>query len=73
VATETDAVRGRRPGPAENADVHAGDVHVHVPMGSGRSRDLLRRDEPAEYRAAVLHELLDGTAPRTRAPASGGA
>ncbi len=42
----------------------------HVPVGAGRSRDLLRHDELAEHRAAVLHELLDGTDARTRDPAT---
>ena len=70
VAAEADAVGERRSRSAENADVHARDVHVHVPVGAGGTGHLLRHDEPAEHRAAVISRTI-GWDPPARAPASG--
>ena len=49
----------RRPGAAEGADVHAGDVHGDVPLGAERAGDLLVHQQPVGDRTAVLHQLAD--------------
>ena len=61
----------RRPRTAEGHDVHAGDVHLHVPVGAERPGGVLAGQQPVRHRPAVRHEPDAGWASRGSQPASG--
>ena len=54
-----DAGGRRRSGAAEDDDVHAGRLHVHVPLVAGGRRALLAGQQRLGDRPAVLDELHD--------------
>ena len=56
---------GVDPGAAEDDDVHAGHLHVLLPVGAVRRGALLAREQPVGHRPAVPDELPDRSAERS--------
>src|SRR6185437_14454893 len=67
-----DADDGNRSGAAEDDDVHADHVHLHVPVGTVRSGAVLACQQSLDDRAAVRDELHHRTAGDPDDPSRGG-